>query len=90
MKTEKAKILIEAVEFFLENNKVEISYPNEFLKDVGKYKIIHLNGVKVPQKEIGSIIFIYCDRQNLFPKKWSGLTKDLKNQLLSNNLKEKQ
>ena len=83
MKTEKAKILIEAVDYFLENNKVEISYPNEFLKDVCMFKIIHLNGVKVPQKDIGSIIFIYCDRQNLFPIKWTGLTNDLKNQLLS-------
>jgi hypothetical protein len=83
MKTEKAKILIEAVDYFLENNNVEISYPNEFLKDVCKHKRVYLNGVKVPQKELGSIIFIYCDRQNLFSKKWAGLTKDLKNQLLS-------
>ena len=71
------QILIEACQFFLADNDLKV-YKTEF-----GHKRIYLNGSRIFQKELGSIIFTYCEMRRPFKKKWSTLTTDLCKQSLS-------
>lgn len=71
------QILIEACQFFLAHNDLKVC-KTEF-----GHKRIYLNGSRIFQKELGSIIFTYCEIRRPFKKKWSTLTTDLCKQSLS-------
>jgi hypothetical protein len=81
------KTLVQAAEYFLKGNRVEIRYPTLGAELVKKNKVILVNGERIFKKNLGSFIFLYCESHSPFKKKWGELKKDLAEQVLSQNRK---
>jgi len=77
------RMVVEAAELFLKENRVEVGFSSWEKKERGYNPIILLNGVRVYKKNFGNLIFIYCEQAKPFEKKWPELSKDLCNQVLA-------
>lgn len=78
-----SEVLIKSCEYFLKYNTVFVGYQNEHMKMLGKRKQIFVNGLKIDKNQLGSLIFSFVEPRFQFIKKWSTLTNDLSEQILS-------
>tara|TARA_R110001632_G_scaffold120277_1_gene232883 strand:- start:317 stop:562 length:246 start_codon:yes stop_codon:yes gene_type:complete len=76
MNQDKAKIIIESVEYFIRNNKVRV-VKNQF----NTFSYYEINGEKYTKKIIGSVIYLFVKQSIGFEKEWATLKTHLKKQL---------
>ena len=76
MNQDKAKIIVESVEYFIRNNRIRV------VKDkFNTFSYYEINGEKYTKKIVGFFIYLFVKQSIGFEKEWATLKTHLKRQL---------